>query len=534
MSKTIETLRFNKIYQDFVSGNLKDLPDPTHVDWTVISRQILPANPIQQKAKETLRNQNADLSSEKAQMYLSALDDPDTQLIFTGQQLGLFLSPIYTIYKAITVIKLVEKLNTNNGTKYIPVFWLESEDHDFAEVNHFGIWDSSMHPQVVKYAGKDDGKKSVRHYKLTDDIHSCISELKEYLIETEFSPDLFSALEKTYKEGTGWLSATRELFKNLFHDQGLLFFEPGHPEIKEISAPFFVHLLENSENISGEFQKKSEQMVDAGYFNQVKALSGRTFVHVEDTEQNRMHIRFEDGRYLRDNENSISRNEIRSYVDKNIQKISTTVISRPILQSWLFPVAAYIAGPAEVAYWSQLSTLFSKFNLSVPVVYPRISLTLIEPKIDRFISKQAIDITKIEQKKQDFLDDCFAARSEKGEDPFIALKSSLSQAKSNITGYLKLVDPTLIASSEKILEKIQHQIDVLAQKAVQAQQRKEQTVTNQLEQVHHSIFPEGVPQERFISIVYFLNKYGPGFVTDLIDKMELNNFQHQIIEIGQN
>jgi len=534
MSKTIQTIAYNKIHQDLVRGKLNDLPDPTNADWTFISDQNLPVTSTQKQAKEILKKQNADLSSDKAIMYLTALDEPDAQVIFTGQQLGLFLSPIYTIYKAITVLKLVEKLNANNGTKYIPVFWLESEDHDFAEINHSGLWNPSMQPQTVTYGGKDYGKRSVRHYRLTDDIDSSITELKENMIETEFSAELFSLLEKTYKKGTDWLSATRELFKNLFYDQGLLFFEPGHHDIKEISAPFFISLLENTEKISGLFQKKSQEMVETGYFNQVTPLSGRTFVHVEDIEQNRIHIRYDNGKYLLDNESGISKDKIENFVNKNIQNISTTVISRPILQSWLFPVAAYVAGPAEVAYWTQLSPLFAEFNLSVPVVYPRISLTLIEPKIDRFINKQAIDITQIAQKKQEFLDNYFSGRAQTSEDPFTALKNSLSQGKSNIIEHLKLIDPTLITSSEKLLEKIQHQIDVLAQKAIQAQQRKEQTVTNQLEQVHHSIFPEGVPQERFISVVYFLNKYGQGFVADLIDKMDLNNFQHQTIDIAKN
>lgn len=534
MSKTIQTIAFNKIHQDLVSSKLKDLPDPANTDWNLMADQILPVTSAQAKAKEILKKQNADLNSDKAQMYLAALDEPDVQVIFTGQQLGLFLSPIYTIYKAITVLKLVEKLNANNGIKYVPVFWLESEDHDFAEINHFGLWDSSMKPETVTYGGEDYGKRSVRHYQLTDEIDSSINELKEHLIETEFSAELFSLLEKTFKEGTDWLSATRGLFKYLFHDQGLLFFEPGYPEIKEISAPFFINLLENTEKISGLFQKKSHEMVEYGYFNQVKPLSGRTFVHVEDTEKNRIHIRYDKGKYLLDNESEITRDEIENFVNKNIQNISTTVISRPILQSWLFPVVAYVAGPAEVAYWTQLSPLFEEFNLSVPVVYPRISLTLIEPKIDRFINKQTIDITQISPKKQTFLDNYYSERAQTSEDPFSALKNSLSQGKNNIIDHLKLVDPTLIASSEKLLEKIQHQIDVLAQKAVQAQQRKEQTVTNQLEQVHHSIFPEGVPQERFVSVIYYLNKYGQGFVADLFDKMDLNNFQHQLIDIAKN
>jgi bacillithiol synthase len=534
MSKTIQTIAYNKIYQDLIKGKLNDLPDLKSTDWSAISNQILPVTSAQIKAKEILKKQNSDLTSKMAKIYLEALDGPDVKLIFTGQQLGLFLSPIYTIYKAITVLKLVEKLNAKGSIKYVPVFWLESEDHDFAEVNHFGLWNSSMQPQSITYRGKDYGKRSVRHYQLTDEIDASISELKENLIETEFSADLFSLLQNTYKKGTNWLSATRELFKNLFHDQGLLFFEPGHRDIKEISAPFFISLLENTEEISGLFQKKSQEMGEAGYFNQVTPLSDRTFVHVENAEQNRIHIRYDNGKYLFDDENGIAKNDIEKFVDKNIQNISTTVISRPILQSWLFPVAAYVAGPAEVAYWTQLSPLFAKFDLSIPVVYPRISLTLIEPKIDRFINKQTIDITQIALKKQEFLDNYFAGRPQTTEDPFTVLKDNLTVGKSNITAHLKLVDPTLISSSEKLIEKIQHQIDVLAHKAIQAQQRKEQTVTNQLEQVHHSIFPEGIPQERFVSIVYFLNKYGQGFVAELIDKMDLNNFQHQIIDIGNN
>ncbi len=136
------------------------------------------------------------------------------------------------------------------------------------------------------------------------------------------------------------------------------------------------------------FLQKSQELETNGYSNQVTALSERTFVHLEDEEQNRVHLKYRDEHYYSDTEKlNLPDSQIDDFVNRNCQKISTTVISRPILRSWLLPVAAYVGGPAEIAYWCQLSPLFTEFNLTAPVLYPRKSTTLIEPKIKRFIEK---------------------------------------------------------------------------------------------------------------------------------------------------
>lgn len=536
MPLVIKSINYNSLYTDYINGEFNELQSPLNIDWRNVSAKNLPLTSVQQQTKKILKNQNSDLSSENAKKYLQILDDPDAEIIITGQQLGLFLSPIYTIYKAITVIKLVEKLNRDNSNrkKYIPVFWLETEDHDFPEINHFGIWNSSMQPQELTYNGKDYKRKSIRHYQISDDIGQLFTELSEKLIETEFTPDLLSLLKKNYSPGTGWVSGTRELFKQLFHDQGLLFFEPGHPEIKSLSTPFFIRLLKNTEKISELFLKRSQVLAASGYPNQVMPLRDKTFVHIEDEQQNRIHAQYRDGNYYLNNRNlNLSTSHLEDFVTRNAQKLSTTVVSRPVLQSWFLPVAAYVAGPAEIAYWAQLSPLFAEFDLSIPAIYPRISMTLIEPKINRFIDKHEIDLSQMARKESDFLNNYFSEIGVEGMDPFPDFKESVFQSAGNISEYLKSVDPTLIPSVQKLIEKIQNQIDVLANKTLQARQRKAQTVTNQLEQVHHAIFPEGHPQERFVSIIYFLNKYGPGIINELIDGMDCENFQHQVIAIGK-
>ncbi len=108
----------------------------------------------------------------------------------------------------------------------------------------------------------------------------------------------------------------------------------------------------------------------------------------------------------------------------------------------------------------------------------------------------------------------------------------MSESGVEVSNYLKSVDPTLIQSSEKLFEKLSGQVEILANKTLQARQRKEQTVTNQLRQIHQAVFPAGILQERFISIVYFLNKYGPDFVSYLVKRINWDDFQHHTITIG--
>ena len=58
--------------------------------------------------------------------------------IVTGQQVGLFGGPLFSIFKALSAIKVAEEA-TASGVDCVPIFWLATEDHDLAEVNHTSI-----------------------------------------------------------------------------------------------------------------------------------------------------------------------------------------------------------------------------------------------------------------------------------------------------------------------------------------------------------------------------------------------------------
>jgi uncharacterized protein YllA (UPF0747 family) len=168
LNKVLRTPLYNSLYYDFLNRekNLKKyIPEFKNLNWKEITESVLAKTSVDSTVKKILIEDNSDITSTKGENYLDFLKKENTVLIVTGQQLGLLNSPLYTIYKIITTIKLAENLNSQkNGYNYVPIFWLESEDHDFEEINHFGIWNRNFEPHELTYSGKDQVKVSIKHY----------------------------------------------------------------------------------------------------------------------------------------------------------------------------------------------------------------------------------------------------------------------------------------------------------------------------------------------------------------------------------
>jgi bacillithiol biosynthesis cysteine-adding enzyme BshC len=427
---------------------------------------------------------------------------------------------------------LAESLNSGNSKfKYIPVFWLETEDHDFQEINHFGLFNKDSQPKQLSYNGKDLGKVSLRHYQLDDSISTLLSEIEENLLDTEFSKELFDKIKENYKPNQDWTSAVRQFLKEIFSSYGLLFFQPGAEEIKNISTQFFTELVLKGEEIKNIFDRQSSDLTGQGYHNQVKSIPGQTFIHLERENRQRGHLYKEgDDYYFKDSDYRYTQSEVLKLIEDNPTIVSSTVASRPLLQSWLLPVAAYIAGPGEIAYWAQLMQMFSVFELAQPVLYPRISATVIEPKVSRYIEKYAVDIKHLPLKRNEFIEKYFKNLSEnEGDDPFRNLNNILEAEGQKLDSYIKSLDPTLIDLGKKSMERIKQTLENLENRLIKVKEQREGNLTNHLQQIHMAFFPDEAPQERFLSVIYFLNKFGPVFMDRLYSELELDNFDHQLL-----
>jgi bacillithiol biosynthesis cysteine-adding enzyme BshC len=526
---------YNSFYQDYIlqkSAAHQFIDSPHQLSWDELIPRLNLHSERYQYTRTVLINQNRDLQSPKAKIYLDYLQSPESVIIITGQQLGLFASPLYTIYKIASTIKLTESLNSKRQKyKFVPVFWLETEDHDFQEVNHIGVQDKNFVPKHYVYDGEDKGKVSLRHYRLESSVSSFLDEVKDNLLDTEFSDDLFKKLHKYYKPGKEWTMAIRDFLIELFYPYGLLFFQPGAREIKELSVDFFIQFLSKGEMLSHAFEQKSGQLMSAGYHNQVKYIDGQTFVHIEQEHKQREHLYLSDeSYYFKKSTQKYHLQEIIEKIKENPSAVSSTVASRPLLQSWLLPVAAYIAGPGEIAYWAQLSQMFKEMDLVIPVLYPRISATLIEPKVARYMKKYSPDLEEMPLNSNLFIDEYFKQLNEDtGQNPLRNLDQMLIEESGKVEAYIKAVDPTLIDMTNKSLDRMRQTISNLESRLLKAQEQKQSQLTNHLQQLHASIFPDGVPQERFQSIIYFLNKFGPEILERIVMEPEINTFDHQFL-----
>jgi bacillithiol biosynthesis cysteine-adding enzyme BshC len=275
-------------------------------------------------------------------------------------------------------------------------------------------------------------------------------------------------------------------------------------------------------------------MVRKGYENQVKNISGQTFIHLEQENHQRGHLyKGGDRYYFKDSDQKFTQSEVINLIKNGPSGVSSTVVSRPLLQSWLLPVAAYIAGPGEIAYWAQLGQLFPIFELSIPVLFPRITATMIEPKIARYIDKYSPELDYLPVKKNKFIEKYFKNLSDnKSGDPFRDLNHLLDTEGHKIELYLKTMDPTLVDAGKKSMERIKQTLENLENRVIKTKEQKEGQLTNQLQQIHTNFFPDDKPQERFISVIYYLNKFGPDFIDSLFSGLEVDNFDHQLVYLS--
>ena len=535
MKQVLKIPLYNKFYYDFLAQDkkvLKYLPGLDKINWQEECDKIKDISGIHKDIKKVLIEQNKDLTSPPAQENLNKLANTNSTIIFTGQQLGILASPLYTVYKAITTIKLANTLNKQRSKCYfIPVFWLETNDHDFQEVNRLGIWDKNLTPLTLMYNGKERSKTSIHHYRLEKVIINLLSDLHRNLIDTEFTDQLFTIIQSIYKEGTDWLDSTRNFLKFLFQDFGLLYFNPADVKVKKLSLRFYVKYLENIEQIRTEFSDVSSALLKDGYKNQIKNIAGKTFIHIENEALQREHLYYKDKKFYREKlGRKFTLKEIKDFICNNPESFSPGVVSRPLLQSWLLPTVAYVAGPAEITYWAQLKNLFDKMEIKMPVIFPRISATIIEPKIARFIRNHKINLEDINLRYNDIIKTYYRSFLKLPYSKrFVYLKSVIEKEFKKINQMFDQLDPTLQPVSVKAYNRIINQIENLENKTIHALELKEKTVTGHLKQIYNAIFPYNQPQERFISICYFLNKFGIELIPGLINELKIDEFNHQIV-----
>ncbi len=455
-----------------------------------------------------------------------------TYAVVTGQQVGVFGGPLYTCYKAATAILLAARLKVKFPDKdFVPVFWLEGEDHDFTEMSAIAIPDKDGRITPVSYLPggvvPERNLGPIGELVFDEWIDRAVERLRELLPVTEFTEPLFAGVRSCYAPGKTFNEAFARWLGYLFHAYGLIFISANHPRLKRLLSPIFIRELNEFPAVSQLVITQSAEL-EQRYHAQIKTKSinlflfhkgGRYLIEPRETDFS-----------LKGTRHFLSKDELLGIARETPELLSPNVVLRPVIQDTLLPTVAYIAGPSEIAYHAQLRPVYEHFGTVQPIIYPRASVSVIEDKVKRAAEKFELDIEEffgdqerlvarvVEQISAVKVDGMFGNADQQ-------LQSSLNELKFG----LNEVDPTLIPALDNTLSRIRQQLNVLKEKAVVAQQRQHETAVRQIERSFAMLLPEGSMQERELNILFFLNKYGPGMISWLMEELEIDGFKHQLI-----
>jgi bacillithiol biosynthesis cysteine-adding enzyme BshC len=481
---------------------------------------------------DVLAEQNAAWGAGDAALeHVEALRDPASVAIVTGQQVGLFTGPLYTIYKTITTLQLAEEWAEQTGRPVVPVFWVEGEDHDVDEIAATRVLRRNEVVPLSYAPGVADNPGAVGRLPLTDAIEDVLDRLDDALPPSDFKPDVMNRVRAAYRPGTPLEDAFAQLLRSLFEGAGLVFINPDDARLKALTRPLFRRELEAPAAASSRVEAAGEALRDRGYHAQVRARPTNLFWLDAD---GRHPIDHEgDDRFsLRHTDRTFTRTELLARLDEAPEHFSPNVVLRPLMQDTLLPTAAYVAGPGEVSYFAQYGDVYDWAGLDMPLIHPRASVSLVEGKVQKVLDKYDLSVcdfrAPIDALFQDVVVDTMAVDIDA---VFQEATTRMHKALNDLKPEVGAVDQTLTSSAEAARAAIVEEMNDLKQRTVRAEKRHHDDVRAQLEKARVNLRPDGALQERTINVLYYLNKYSPDLIDDLRAALSTDTTAHQLVEL---
>ena len=516
--------------RQFYGGNPQDADD-----WKRLLKQTSERKLDRSAITRILSRQNRDFHcGVKSLANIDLLRDDNCVAVVTGQQVGLFTGPLYTIYKAITAVKLAEKLAKDFPEyKFVPIFWLAGEDHDFEEVSSVSLFNAAGELVRLDYNAEematDVNHGAVGEIELDERIEVLFKLAEEALLPTEFKPKVLELFKTAYQKGMTFNRAFVHLLNVLLEDSGLIFLNSNDAEIKQLLVPVFRKELADTPR-SCQLVIDQSAILERQYHAQVKPRSINLFLFHE---KGRYPIEpHPNGYFLKGTRQHFTKVELDTLLTEKPEMFSPNVVLRPICQDTLLPTIAYVGGPSELAYFGQYSTLYKDFGIPEPIIYPRASVTIVEERVEKILARFSLEplalFGNLEFLKQQIAEQISDL---KAEDFFATASHSIDESLNELKPALQSIDPTLLPAMDNTLQKIHSHLSVLRDKTISAQKRQHEVSLRQIDKAAANLFPSSDFQERQLNILYFLNKYGLEFVRWLFKEIQVDKLKHQLLHI---
>ena len=422
-------------------------------------------------------------------------------VVSTGQQSGLFGGPIYTLSKALTARALADTIEHLTGIPAVPVFWAATDDADF---------DESSWTQIAVPGGLQTLRLTVRPPAGTPMASAPLGEIAPLLRQLDeacgslVDPTPLSAARAAYAPGETIAGAYLRLLRTLFAPLGISVLDASHPAVRTSGRRILQRALERASEIERALELRSEAIRAAGYSPQVEQVRGLSLVFSEigGTKQR-----------IAVHQTSAARTSV------PVEHLSPNVLLRPLIERAIMPSAAYVAGPGEIAYFAQVSAVADAVEVPVPLVVPRWSTTIIEPRIQRLLDRFGIDRSELARP------DAVETRLARA-----ALPSAIADAVQTLRrdleadiAALEVVDGDELippASIQGLRRSLLHRVERLDRRYVAAVKRREQETMRDLATLRAALYPNGERQERALNFLPLLARYGPPLLADMVTHAE--------------
>ena len=443
--------------------------------------------------------------------------------VTTGQQTGLFTGPLYTIYKALSAVRLAAALEPVLGKPVVPLFWVASTDHDFEEVNHAGLLDAQnvLH-RLELPADPAQPPVSMANRRLGAGIESTLAELAQVLPQNDFTTPLLALARSAYRPDATMAEAFADMLAGLLEPFGLVLVDPAHPELRRLAAPVLgreiAHAAENEEALV----RQTQRLVESGYHAQVAVGAGAVNVSYEDESGRERLIREGGGFLLRRTKRRLSREEVLATLEAQPERFSPNVLLRPVVESTLFPTVAYVAGPSELSYFAQTGCLFKAHGLEMPLIHPRASAALVERKVAKVVEKFGLELEDFHQPTREL-----AARVVRDDMPpeveaaVAALRDGLNQGYDALARAAEQLDPTLKGPLMAARNASHVALREAEKKIVSHVKARSAVTTEQLEKAAANLYPGGAPQERVLNVLQYIARYGPELLAEIAQALPI-------------
>jgi bacillithiol biosynthesis cysteine-adding enzyme BshC len=431
--------------------------------------------------------------------------------VVTGQQVGLFGGPLFTPFKAATAVARAHQASAA-GHPHAAIFWLATEDHDFAEINHV-TFPARRELRKLVYASAPTAPCPAGGIVLDDSISPLIDQALELLGPSS----AMEALAAAYQPGHTFAQAFAAFYSKAFAAQGLLVLDASGRPIHRLGAPVLRAALERTDELHTALVERNGALQAAGYHAQVAigAQSSLLFF-IDERTGARLALKRqapttqEPGGLWQAGRQSFSTADLVGILDTEPERISPSALLRPVFQDFLLSTSLTIGGPAEITYFAQSAVLFERILGRVTPVQPRFSATLVEPAIGELLRKHELTLERIFAGNPASLAQLLAARAmpSEGKKKLAATGTALDRELATLLGWMRSLDAGLGRSADTAASKMRYQMNRLRTLAANFQLQREASLGRHAEALCQALYPGGALQERVIGAAYYFARYG--------------------------